>query len=376
VTAMFAEVVGQERLKARFAGLLDAWSTGRSGLHHAFLFVGPAGLGKRAFAEELAALIVARGAQDDVYRRARAGVHPDVNVVEREGDLIRYEQVKQLVGELSRKPFLAAERVWVIDEADRLHPAAANKLLKSLEEPPAHVVFLLVSSEPDRLLPTIVSRCEAVPFTPVAREELLACIRERYDLTGPRAEAIANLAGGSVGRAGVLARDAAGPDRRGTLIDLVLGAVAGERVATLAVKLVTDQQKEAADVVEQQSAAAAAVFEASVQDMSDRKWHLDRLAVKAKRDVARESRRVALEAVDTAISILRDLWVASLGGPGVLLNTDRSAALAQAAASGQGARLARALATAEAARKDLAFNVDRELALLALFCRIEEVTAS
>jgi DNA polymerase III subunit delta' len=373
---MFAEVVGQQRLKARFAGLLDDWAAGRSGLHHAFLFVGPAGLGKRAFAEELAALIVARGAQDDVYRRARAGVHPDVNVVEREGDVIRIEQVKQLVGELSRKPFLAAERVWVIDEAERLQTAAANKLLKSLEEPPAHVVFLLVSSEPDRLLPTIVSRCEPVPFTPVTREELLACVRERYDLTGPRAEAIANLAGGSVGRAGVLARDAIGPDRRGALIDLALGAIAGRRVATQAVELVADQQKEAAAVVEQQSAAAAAVVEASIQDERDREWHKERLGMKAKRDVARESRRVALEAVDTVISVLRDVWVASLGGPGVLLNTDRSVAIAQAAASGQGARVARALAAAEAARKDLAYNVDRELALLALFCRIEEVTAS
>lgn len=373
---MFDAIVGQKRVKEHFSALLEAWAAGRGGLHHAYLFVGPAGVGKRAFATELAALIVARGVQDDAHRRALAGVHPDVNVIEREGDLIRYEQVKQLVGELSRKPFLAAERVWVIDEADKLHAAAANKLLKSLEEPPSHVVFLLVSSEPDRLLPTIVSRCETVPFASVAREELLAYLEKDYRLDGQVATAIANLAGGSIGRAALLAQDAVGPDRRGALVDLVLRAVGGQPATGPAVALVKGQQDAAAADIERQAATAAAMVEASLQDDRDRNWHLDRLKEKARRDAARETRRVALDAVDTIITVLRDLWVASLGEAGILLNTDRSAAITATASAGHSARLARALAAAEATRKDLALNVDRELALLALLSRLEEVKTS
>jgi DNA polymerase-3 subunit delta' len=373
---MFDAVIGQERVKERFAERLASWAAGSGGLHHAYLFVGPAGTGKRAFAEELAALIVARGAQDDAYRRAVKGVHPDVNVIEREGDVIRYEQVKQLVAELSRKPFLAAERVWVIDEADKLHAAAGNKLLKSLEEPPAHVVFLLVSSEPDRLLPTIVSRCEAVPFVPVPRTALLADLAARHGLTGPRAEAIANLAGGSAGRAGQLGEDAAGADRRGALVGLVLDAVGGRPAAAEALASIKAQQDVAAAGIERGAAAATAVIESSVQDEKDRKWHLDRIQAKAKRDAARETRRVAVEAADTVVSVLRDLWVASLGDTGVLLNCDRAPDIAAAAAGRSSAGLSGALAAAQATRKDLALNVDRELALLALFCRLEEVSAS
>jgi DNA polymerase-3 subunit delta' len=372
---VFDRVVGQERIKGRFAADVRGLAAGR-GLHHAFLFVGSAGLGKRAFAEELAALIVARGEQDDVFRRALAGAHPDVYLVEREGDVIRYEQVRQLVGELSRKPFLAAERVWIIDEADKLHVAAANKLLKSLEEPPAHVVFLLVSSEPQRLLPTIVSRCEVVPFEPVSREDVLVFLEEHRRLTGPTAEAVANLAGGSVGRAAALAEDAAGPDLRGTLLDLVIGAVSGQAVASQAVALVKDRQEAVVTAVGREAAAAAATVEASIQDERDRAWHVDRLKARAKRDAARETRRVALEAVDVVLSALRDLWVASLGEAGVLLNTDRYAAIAQAAPATRSERLARALAAAQATRKDMLLNVDRELALLALFCKLEEVSAS
>lgn len=375
MSSRFATIVGQAPVKEHFDRLIDRWAAGRGGLHHAYLLAGQEGLGKRAFAEELAALIVARGRHDEAYERALRGAHPDVGIVEREGDLIRYEQVTRLVSELSLKPFLASERVWIVDEADKLHPAAANKLLKSLEEPPAHVFFILVSSEEEGLLPTIVSRCELVRFSAVARADVLSMLLDRQGLSSAVAGALADVAGGSPGRAAELADDALGDDRRGALLDATLRAVGGERVAAEAAALVMAYARRATADVEERAAAEAAAVEASVQDDRDRAWHLERVRSKARRDSSRRSRRVAMWCVDVVASALRDVWVASIDRTAVLLNGDRRPAI-EAAAVGRPATYVRALDEVARTRRDMVLNVDRELALLALFTRIEEVCGS
>lgn len=374
MSGRFTAIVGQAPVKDHFDRLIDRWAAGRGGLHHAYLLTGQEGLGKRAFAQELAALIVARGRHDEAYERALRGAHPDVGIVEREGDLIRYEQVARLVSELSLKPFLASERVWIVDEADKLQQAAANKLLKSLEEPPAHVFFILVTSAEEGLLPTILSRCELVRFTPVARSDVLSMLLERPGLAAAAAAAIANVAGGSPGRAAELADDALGEDRRGALLDATLRAVGGERVAAEVAALVMGFERRAAAEVEDGAAAETAVVEASIQDDRDRAWHLERVRLKARREAARRSRRVAMWCVDAVGSTLRDVWVASIDGTAVLLNDDRRPAI-EAAAVGSPSTYARALAEVGRTRRDMLLNVDRELALLALFTRIEEVCA-
>ena len=145
---MFDAIPGQARAKALFARALAG-----DGLSHAYLLAGPEGLGKLEFAREVGVAMVAPcggcGACADC-ERARRGAHPDLRVIEREGELIRIEQVAELVAELALKPFAADRRVWVIPEAEQLTPPAANKLLKSIEEPPAHVHFLLVTDRIDR----------------------------------------------------------------------------------------------------------------------------------------------------------------------------------------------------------------------------------
>ena len=177
---MFAGIPGQAQAKAFFERAIRDGS-----LSHAYLLAGPEGLAKTEFARELGAALVAPcegcGACPDC-ERARNGLHPDLHLLEREGDLIRFEQIKPVIEELSLKPFVAARRVWVIPEVEYLHPAAANKLLKSIEEPPSYVVFLLVTDRLERVLPTIVSRCQVVEFRPVSDAEVSAYVVARYGL--------------------------------------------------------------------------------------------------------------------------------------------------------------------------------------------------
>lgn len=148
-------------------------------LHHALLFTGPAGVGKRTAALALASALdcdVAPGVgcgTCSACSRIAEGIHPDVITLAREGaaQIVPIETVRaQVIAAVGLPPHEARERVFLIDEATALQPAAANALLKTLEEPPARTRFVLMTVAPDQLLPTIRSRCQRISFAPLAAE--------------------------------------------------------------------------------------------------------------------------------------------------------------------------------------------------------------
>lgn len=156
---------------ACFRGAVDS-----ERLHHAWLLAGQRGVGKGSFADFAARLLL--GAGDDRSQAAKlfdAGSHPDFWRMERlpnekTGALARnisVDQVRQLRAVFATGTAISDRRVIIIDSVDDLEPSAANALLKSLEEPPASTIFLLVSHQPGRLLPTIRSRCRVLAFAPL-----------------------------------------------------------------------------------------------------------------------------------------------------------------------------------------------------------------
>ena len=224
---MFGDIPGQAPAKAFFERVL------RDGtLSHAYLLSGPEGLAKTAFARELGAALVSGcgncGACPECERALR-GAHPDLHVLEREGDVWRIAQVKAIVADLSLKPFSAARRVWVIPEIEYMNRESANKFLKSLEEPPSYVVFLLVTDRLERVLPTIRSRCQVVEFRPLSDTEVASHLLERCDVSPSAAEALARLSLGSVEKAARMAADAAGPGRREEYLKYAAAVVAAPR---------------------------------------------------------------------------------------------------------------------------------------------------
>lgn len=376
---MFDDVPGQEKLKEMFARALRERT-----LSHAYLLSGPEGLAKTAFAHELAvALVSACGGCGTCpeCERARRGIHPDLHVVEREGDLIRVEQVEPVIADLSLKPFAAGRRVWVIPEVEYLHPAAANKLLKSIEEPPAYVFFLLVTDRLERVLPTIVSRCQLVEFRPLSDADVAAYLRESHGLDGVAAEALARLSTGSVERAARLAGDARGADRRAEYLrhaaraaGLARGGSEGDPPAAF-IGVLERQVQETATRVQADLDEQLAVLGQQFQDKRDLKWQQDRAAARAKREEARLRRIAAQDAVDLLGAWVRDLWVVACGASDVLWNCDRADELAGAAVATP-EYYARLMAVVARTRKDLYLNIDQKLALQALFARFEEVAES
>ena len=141
----------------------------RDRLPHALLMIGPAGLGRELAAVEAAALLVCEESaepwsKNGCAKRIRDGVHPDVTAVLPTGraQIIKIKQIRKIVDEAHGRPYEGLRRVWILDgvEAGKFGDEAANAFLKVLEEPPEHVVFILLADNPTAVLPTVRSRCQ------------------------------------------------------------------------------------------------------------------------------------------------------------------------------------------------------------------------
>lgn len=197
---LLRDLAGQERAVAT---LLRAVAAGR--LAHATLFDGPESVGKRtaALALALALCCPERPGQGcggcDTCRRIETGRHPDVLVFGPANTQYVVEQAREIVALAATRPHEAPARVLVLDRADCLNPSSANCLLKTLEEPVAGNHLVLVTSAPDRLLPTLRSRTQRVRFVALSPNALLQIARARGAETA-RAETAAVLAGGQASR--------------------------------------------------------------------------------------------------------------------------------------------------------------------------------
>jgi DNA polymerase-3 subunit delta' len=206
------DLKGQERATAHLGRTI---ASGK--LPHALLFVGPPGVGKATCARALAmALACERTGPNDpdacgvcgACHKIATFVHPDYAVLRPQGagNVIAIGEIRDLAARLGYPPHEARARTVVLEDADRLTIEASNAFLKTLEEPPARTHFVLTTAAPDRLLVTILSRCQRVLFTPLPGDVLVE-ILAHLDIAAERAQKVAPLAGGSVARALVLAAD-------------------------------------------------------------------------------------------------------------------------------------------------------------------------
>ena len=170
---------------------------------HAYLFHGPAGVGKHTAARALA------GALLGDPRRVDAGTHPDLRVIEPLGEMIRIDEIRALHHDLHMRPFEGDRRVYLLFHAHRMNDEAAAALLKDLEEPPSYATLVLVADELEQLPETIRSRCQLVPFRRLSRAAVESWIgRARAGARRTRRSACSagSRAGGSTARHGCSTR--------------------------------------------------------------------------------------------------------------------------------------------------------------------------
>ncbi len=323
---MNAEVVHGQRVAM---GALDA-AIRNDKVAHAYLFVGPEGVGKRLAARRFAKALNCPDGNGtacgvcSTCRRIDAGVHPDVMEIAPEDKVrqIKTKVIDDVIEGAAGSPLEARRKVFIILDADRMNLAAANKFLKTLEEPAGASVFLLVTSRPHVLPPTIVSRCQRVRFSRLAHDVIVSILEQKHGVSHDDARVAARLSGGRAGRA----VDLAMTDRRQVALELIDRLMAGHDAVALATEI-TERFRQRRSEVES----------AAEQRLKERRRELNReeieglVAVETAR--AEEQFRAELnEVFEVLLSWCRDVVVMQVTGDADLVhNIDREEQLERAA---------------------------------------------
>ena len=328
---------------------------------HAYLFHGPAGTGKRTVARAVAAALL--GEQERVSR----GSHPDLTWVTPSGahELLVSDVDEAVVAAATRTPFEASRRVFVIERADTMIEAAANRMLKTLEEPADFVHLILLTDRLGEVLPTIASRCQLVRFDPLPPEEIAA----RLPVDDPTtALACARLALGDGGRAEALALGD-GPELRAETEALASAALSGDLAGRPWVALL--ERAGARGALARAEVDAAFEAERELIAKRDRRRSETEHAERARR----VQRRASTRALDLGLQLVglwfRDLAAVAWGAEDVVYAVDRLPALRAEAEGGDPAAFRRAVELVEETRERLLVNVSEELAVEALTYRLE-----
>jgi DNA polymerase-3 subunit delta' len=193
---------------------------------HAYLITGLEHIGKSTLARTLAQALNCTNQPAPCGREAcrackliAAGKYPDLHLVAPDGNTLKIDQVRALQHDLALAPMEGRFRVAILDGMDKATAEASNALLKTLEEPPPHVVLVLIAPEAEALLPTIVSRCQPIALRPLSVKVVRAALMERWGVESTRAESLAHLSGGRLGWAVMAAQDESVLARRAQLLD-------------------------------------------------------------------------------------------------------------------------------------------------------------
>ena len=219
----FAELVGHSKpLNALQVALAN------QRLHHAYLFVGPEGVGKRTVAMALSKAIHCSNSAGDFCGECIHcasivdGNHPDVRIIEplagKKEIIIR--QVRDLERDLHYRSFTGKRKIAVIDPAALMNASAQNALLKTLEEPPENSLIILVTMNAGALLPTLRSRCLHLSFAPLPRQQVAAFLQRQNGISAQAAEFLAAMSMGSIGAAVALDKDELS-ERRGVWTEIL-----------------------------------------------------------------------------------------------------------------------------------------------------------
>jgi len=319
------EIIGHEQI---VTALTNAVAGER--VAHAYLFTGPEGVGKETTALAFVrALMCSRPVRGDACgkcrecRQVESRNHPDLNLLQPSGASIKIDQIRSVLRLVSYKSYQGGRKVYLIRQAESMTAEAANCLLMTLEEPPEDTVFILLSSRPRALLPTVLSRCQQYYFKKIPVAGLVDNLVSRHGFTDKDARLYAALSDGSLGRALAYTAGTFQEDRK-----LVL---------------------ELAEVL-----SKAGLVEA--------------METAEKISVSKERVLVVLEML---ACWYRDLLVLREAGTGaVLFNRDRAEVLAGSAERFETGRLVAIIEGIEATRSKIEANANTRLAMEALFLQL------
>jgi DNA polymerase-3 subunit delta' len=366
---MLAQLEPHAHARAVLAPVLE----GRTEPSHAYLFYGPGGAGKRSAARAVAAELLASGSPEPegAKMRALAGSHPDLTWVVPSGahEILVSDIDQPVVAAASKTPFEGTRRIFVIERIDELGDEAANRMLKTLEEPSRFVHLLLLTDRLSEVMPTISSRCQLVRFDAPSLDQVAGQVRE-LGVAGETALAAARIALGDADRARALGSE-----------DGAALRAAAERFARAALSGDMWSLRPWQAII----AAAKSRGQAVTAELDERKrTELELYPPRERRRVEGEwserirrvRRRTETASLDLALQVVA-LWYADLaalawGADELVRHSDR---LEELRADGRRDphRLTEAVDLVEETRRRFILNVSEELAFEALASRLERI---
>lgn len=370
---VFDGIVGQPRVR----DFLRACVKGAR-VSHAYLFTGPAGSNKTLAAYAFARAILCpldpcghcESCQGSTCRAIARKAHPDVHYLAPEGAQgYVVDQIREVVADASLAPIQAQRKVYIIDRVDLLGTSAANAFLKTLEEPPDDVVFILLGRTRESVLPTIVSRCQVVPFRHIPATEAAGILVQHTGCTLPEANIAIQACGGSITKAAEFLRSS----ERGQFRGKVLAAL-----ASLARADDLDVLEYASDIVLASKSPLDAVRREQERIYEERaeflrKSALKQLETKQKRALSQASFELLRQMTSVARSWLRDVAMVCSGVEELAVNVDALEGIRDAAARTSLERVCKAYACVSAADEAISYNVSPQVSIEAMLFEIREV---
>ena len=220
----FQSIVGHEEI---ITHMKNSIAMGK--VSHSYIFAGEAGSGKKLLARTYAmALQCESGDAEpclkcDSCKRAISKNHPDIIYVTHEKpNTISVEEVRtQIVDDVAIKPYYGKYKIYILPEAEKMTPQAQNAILKTIEEPPAYGIFMLLTNNVDMLLPTIQSRCVRLDVKPVSDDLVKKHLMENLHVTDYQADVDASFAQGNIGKAEAAAQSAEFENITGNALEIL-----------------------------------------------------------------------------------------------------------------------------------------------------------
>ena len=348
-------------------------SIAQNKVSHAYLFTGPTGSNKTMAAYAFAQAILCEndGCQDcDCCKKVMRKKHPDVRYYAPEGaNGYLVEQIREISADTALAPIQASKKIYILDRVDLLGIQAANAFLKTLEEPPADVILILLGRTRESVLPTIVSRCQVVPFRHIPANEAAGILVQNTGVSLVSANIAIQACGGSITKAMDFLRSSERMVFRGRIIEIL---------ESLRLADDWDILNYAQDVVVRAKAPLDVVRAAQEEELAE---SADFLAASAIRQIEARNKR-ALTAASfnslrqaTAIvrSWLRDVMMVCAERSDLIINEDVAAGIEQAALQTDEARVAHALQICSRTDEAISYNVSPETCIDALLYEIREV---
>ena len=365
---VFDGIFGQPRVREFFRASI---ASGR--VSHAYLFTGPAGSNKTAAAYAFAQAILCKnhGCRTcDDCKRIERRKHPDVHFYSPEGAQgYLIEQIREIISGVALAPIRAQGKVYILDRADLLGVSAANAFLKTLEEPMPGVTFILLGRTREGVLPTIVSRCQVVPFRHIPALEAAGILSQKTGVTPQQARIAIEACNGSITRAIVFAKSAERAEFRARIMEVLANLpLADER----------DVLEYAAELIERAKAPLDNVRTQQSEELAESADFLTKSALKQvelrhKRTLTMATRNSLNQMTSIIRSWLRDVLMIASGTPELVINVDQKRALEIAAQKVTPVGIMDALREAYKTDEALSYNVSPETCLDALLFSIREV---